>query len=363
MSPSGQAVMDAVNGVLINNVPINISPGQMMSLYLGGFTSGAIVPIMILSEPQKIGEATADENGIIDTEILLPEMSPGAHTIVLESQNDMGAGIAKQFRVNYPGLPRAGESYGVYFDNVAAGAGEEVDIIYGGADFGSLASDEDGGVFVELPVFEGQESFQATAKNQTTGEISQTNTEVEKSRQSLRLLAVKTAFIKWQKAKNKNQEFTIAGQFELPQDFSKDNLQGDIELKLIFPGGKTAGASLHFKENNIFWKYEKMAEAQNLKISRAVVYWLPEKKFCGKSKICAAALKNKNWFYLQGELENLGLGIGDTSEMEIEIALPAKTADLAGGQKLPMKKIGNQRFYNSVWPWSFWPQNLESFYK
>ncbi len=201
------------------------------------------------------------------------------------------------------------------------------------------------------------------AKNQTTGEVLQTSAEVEKPRQSLRSLAVKTAFIKWQKAKNKNQEFAIAGQFELPRDFSKDNLAKNIELKLIFSGGKTAVASLSFKENNIFWKYEKLAAAQNLKISRAIVYWSPEKKFCGNSKICAAALKNKNWFYLQGELENLGLEIDKTGEMEIEIVLPARIADLAGRQKLPMKKIGNQRFYNSAWPLSFWPQNLESFYK
>ena len=360
---AGQAVMDVVNGILINNVPIGILPGQMMSLYLGGFSPGAIVPITILSEPKKIGEATADANGIIDTEIVLPEMSSGAHTIILESQNDAGSGIAKQFRVNYPGLPRAGESYGIYFDNVAASEGEKIDIVYGGADFGSLISDEDGGVFVELPVFEGQESFQVMAKNQATGEISQTTTEVEKSRQSLRSFAVKTAFVKWQKTENKNQEFAIAGQLELPQNFSKDNLKEDMKLKLIFPGGKTADANLRFKESNIFWKYEKLTEAQNLKINRAVVYWSPEKKFCGNSKICAAALKNKNWFYLQGELENLGLEIDKTGEMEIEIVLPATAADFVGGQKLPMKKIGNQRIYNSAWPWNFWPQNLESFYK
>jgi len=363
LPPANQAVMDAVNGVLINNVPIGILPGQMMSLYLGGFVPGAIVPITILSESKKIGEATADENGIIDTEILLPEMSPGAHTIVLESQNNVGAGIAKQFRVEYSGRPRAGESYGIYFDNVATGAGEEIGIIYGGADFGNLTSDEDGGVFVELPVFEGQESFQVTAKNQTTGETLQKIAEVERTRQPLRSFTVKTAFIKWQKRKNKNHEFTVAGQFKLPPGQSKTALEEKMKLKLIFPGGKTAGANLKFKKNNIFWKYDSSAENQNLKIDRAIIYWSPEKKFCGKNKICAAALKNKNWFYLQGELENLGLEIGKTDEMEIEILLPAKTVDLAGGQKLPMKRIGNQRLYHSVWPLSFWPQNLESFFK
>jgi len=360
---SGQAVMDAVNGVLINNVPISISLGQTMSLYLGGFSPGAIIPIMILSEPKKIGEATADENGIVDTQIVLPEMSPGVHTIVLESQNNAGAGIAKQFRVEYPGRPRAGESYGIYLKNIAGGAGEEINIIYGGADFGNLTSDEDGGVFVELPVFEGQESFQVMAKNQTTGETLQTTAEVERTKQPLRSFTVKTAFIKWQKGKNKNQEFTLAGQFELPPDFSKDSLEEKTKLKLIFPGGKTAAANLKFKKNNIFWKYDSLTENQNLKINRAIIYWSPEKKFCGKSKICATALKNKNWFYLQGELENLGLEINKTGEMEIEILLPAKTVDLAGGQKLPMKKIGNQRLYHSVWPLSFWPQNLEAFYK
>ncbi len=360
---AGQAVMDAVNGVLINNVPVSISPGQIMSLYLGGFAPGAIVPIVILSEPKKIGEATANENGIIDTEIILPEMNPGVHAIVLESQNDAGAGIAKQFRVNYPGLPRAGESYGVYFDNVAVGEGEKIDIVYGGADFGNLNSDEDGGVFVELPIFEGQESFQVMAKNQITGETSQTSTEVEKSRQLLWSFAIKTTFVKWQKGKNKNQEFAIAGQFELPQNFSKDNLEESVELKLIFPDGQTAGANLRFKESNILWKHESLDEPQNLKITRAIIHWSPEKKFCGKSKICVAALKNKNWFYLQGELENLGLEIDETGEMEIEIVLPAKTADLVGGQKLLMKKNGNQRFYNSAWPWNFWPQDLESFHK
>jgi hypothetical protein len=47
-------------------------------------------------------------------------------------------------------------------------------------DFANLTSDDDGGVFVELPVLRGQESFEVTAKNQTTGQSSQTKTEVEK---------------------------------------------------------------------------------------------------------------------------------------------------------------------------------------
>jgi len=161
--------------------------------------------------------------------------------------------------------------------------------------------------------------------------------------------------VKWQKGKNQNQEFAIAGQFELPQNFSHLDLAQKMKLTLIFANGKTADADLNFTENNILWKYDSSAEAKNLKINRAIVYWLPEKKFCGNSKICAATLKNKNWFYLQGELENLGLDVGKTGEMEIEIVLPAQTADLTGGQTLPMKKIGNQRFYNSIWSWSFWP--------
>jgi len=66
---------------------------------------------------------------------------------------------------------------------------------------------------------------------------------------------------------------------------------------------------------------------------------------------------------LQGELENLGLEIGKTDKMEIEILLPAKTVDLVGGQKLPMGKVGNQRIYHSFGFWNFWPQSLESFYK
>ena len=361
--PAGQAVMDAVNGASINNVPINISIAQTISLYLGGFTPGSIVPITILSSSKSLGSAVADENGIIDTQIVLPEMSPGVHEIVLESQNGAGVGIGKRFWVEYPGKPRAGESYGIYLKNIATGEGEEINIVYGDVDFANLTSDDDGGVFVELPVFEGQESFEVTAKNQTTGQSSQTKTEVEKTRQPLKSFAVKTAFVKWQKAKNKNQEFTIAGQFELPQDQSKTALEEKLKLKLTFPDGKTATADLNFKENNIFWKYSSLAENQNLKISRAVVYWSPEKKFCSNSKICAVALKNKNWFYLQGELENLGLEIGKTDKMEIEILLTAKTVDLVGGQKLPMGKVGNQRIYHSFGFWNFWPQNLESFYK
>jgi hypothetical protein len=363
LPPVSQAVMDAVNGVSINNVPINIVPAQTISLYLGGFAPGSIVPITILSLPKSLGSAVADENGIIDTQIVLPEMSPGVHEIVLESQNAAGVGIGKRFWVEYPGKPRAGESYGIYLKNIATGEGEEINIVYGDVDFANLTSDDDGGVFVELPVFEGQELFEVTAKNQTTGQILQTKTEIEKTRQPLKSFAVKTAFVKWQKSKNKNQEFIVAGQFELPQDQSKTGLEEKIKLKLTFPGGKTAAADLDFKENNIFWKYNSLAENQNLKISRTIVYWSPEKKFCGNSKICATALKNKNWFYLQGELENLSLEIGKTGEMEIEILLPAKTVDLVGGQKLPMKKIGNQRVYHSFGFWNFWPQNLESFYK
>jgi hypothetical protein len=125
LPPVSQAVMDAVNGVSINNVPINIVPAQTISLYLGGFTPGSIVPITILSLPKSLGSAVADENGIIDTQIVLPEMSPGVHEIVLESQNSAGVGIGKQLWVEYPGKPRAGESYGIYLKNIATGEGEE----------------------------------------------------------------------------------------------------------------------------------------------------------------------------------------------------------------------------------------------
>jgi hypothetical protein len=80
-------------------------------------------------------------------------------------------------RVFYPGNPVAdgSNSYGVYLTGFNPSEGdydkqEEVNINYIGMDFGSFYPDEDGGVFIVVPIFTAaQGKIEFTATGQLTG--------------------------------------------------------------------------------------------------------------------------------------------------------------------------------------------------
>ena len=127
---------------------------------------------MIASVTQKIATATADSDGIVDANIILPDVGPGVHTISIEGQAANGVGLTKQFLVNYPGNPTANSSYGIYLTGFIPNDGtaepEKVDINYMGMTFETRTPDEAGGIFVEIPVLN-QEEISITAKSRITG--------------------------------------------------------------------------------------------------------------------------------------------------------------------------------------------------
>ena len=178
LPPTGPIIKSAVDGNQIGNKPIDRIPGNLIHLYIPGFAPNSTADIMIASVTQKIATATADNDGIVDANITLPDVGPGVHAISIEGQAANGVGLTKQFLVNYPGNPTANSSYGIYLTGFTPDNGtaepEKVDINYMGITFETLTPDEAGGIFVEIPVLN-QEEINITAKSRTTGkEVIQT---------------------------------------------------------------------------------------------------------------------------------------------------------------------------------------------
>ena len=171
--PDTPVFREAVNNKPVTKIPINAVPGSAMHLAFGGFGSRSTIQAVILSTPKNLGTVIADADGVIDTNITLPDdIGPGVHTIMIEGQAANGVGLTKQFLVNYPGNPTANSSYGMYFAGFTPDNGtaepEKVDINYMGMTFETRTPDEAGGIFVEIPVLN-QEEISITAKSQITG--------------------------------------------------------------------------------------------------------------------------------------------------------------------------------------------------
>ncbi|HOI97819.1 MAG TPA: hypothetical protein PLA19_04945, partial [Candidatus Pacearchaeota archaeon] len=171
--PDTPVFREAVNNKPVTKIPINAVPGSAMHLAFGGFASHSTIQAVILSTPKNLGTVIADADGVIDTNITLPDdIGPGVHTIMIEGQAANGVGLTKQFLVNYPGNPTANSSYGIYLTGFIPNDGtaepEKVDINYMGMTFETRTPDEAGGIFVEIPVLN-QEEISITAKSQITG--------------------------------------------------------------------------------------------------------------------------------------------------------------------------------------------------
>jgi len=161
-----------VNNNPITATPLNVLPGEKINLILRDFGPLSSVMLWVNSTPMSLGTFVADVQGIVDTQITLPEISPGVHTIIAEGQAANGAGIGQQFRVNYPGDPTSNSDYGIYLTGFAPNDGtdsEQIDIFYNDRIFATKTPDEDGGVFIEIPVFN-QPKIDITAKSQTTNQ-------------------------------------------------------------------------------------------------------------------------------------------------------------------------------------------------
>jgi len=87
---------------------------------------------------------TADDQGIINTNITLPEAVAGIHTLEIKGNTAANVGVHHELKINYPGLAVPGENYGIYLTGFNPNNGgqevEKININYGNMIFWPLYS-------------------------------------------------------------------------------------------------------------------------------------------------------------------------------------------------------------------------------
>lgn len=464
LSQPSKAFTCTANGQEVSNKPIHTEAGSDIWLYLDGFKPNSLVEMTMRSNTINLGTAVADASGVVDVIIEMPEASPGVHRIQLKGDTASGIGIIQEIKVNYPGNPGGNdESYGMYLTGFAPNDGmheiEQVDIIYGGTTFGPFIPDEDGGILIEVPLFNqvGQTSLQV--KSQTTNTVIEKiiqvadieapqidieiplpaeekkylNTDgllpikylitdnsgenitgrifldgeeynndyinlgrfIESGLHSLVIgaedssgnqaikkiifdvepkslmafsvknmqLRVKKSLIKNNaKSENESVDFILSGEFELPEKVKKENLDFGAFLSFSM-AGSTSTAKLEFNKKNNIWIYKQDKEQnQILKINNAILYWDSGKNFCTKDEKCLSQLKNKNWFYIRGELMAESKYIPNENiiiSLNLPLTPSGETGSLYGEDKKQLSKNGNllrfdTREQNDKWMSEWW---------
>ena len=165
---------DTFNDQEVTNAPLRSAPGVPANLSFGGFAPRTEVRLTVDSSSVVLGTAVADDSGRIQRNLTMPAAGAGVHTIELEGEAAGGVGITSRVRVRYPGCPVGGDTYATYFCCFEAAENypedeppeELVAIDYGYLpNYLTLEPDEDGGVFVQIPLFDPQaEPFSETLR-------------------------------------------------------------------------------------------------------------------------------------------------------------------------------------------------------
>lgn len=169
-------VSDTVNGAPIENEPEEATLGDILRVLLRGFASRRPVLVTAYSEPTPLGSVLADDAGIVATDLVLPDLNPGVHTIVFSGETAAGTSLRKTVRVEYPGRP-SGDTYATYlccFDLPAGESPDPVTVSYLGEEVMDLVPDEDGGVLVEVPLLNlpfGPFEHEIVVRSEKTGEM------------------------------------------------------------------------------------------------------------------------------------------------------------------------------------------------
>ncbi len=171
-----------VNNDQVGNMPIGVFPGKQIHIKLGPYKPNSQVSTQLY---YNFGTFTSDKNGIVDELITMPDLAPGAHEITFGGECPSDAGIGLNLNVFYPGNPRM-DGYTLYLAGFTP-YDENIDyddqVIkfkyeYSNENFSSSIPlyddydkhpDEDGGVFVWLPVFSNQSKFEFIAEEKLTG--------------------------------------------------------------------------------------------------------------------------------------------------------------------------------------------------
>ncbi|MBN2176043.1 MAG: PxKF domain-containing protein [Demequinaceae bacterium] len=162
----------------VDGVPTRLNPliapvGEELEIVASGFSPGSLVEITLKSDPVDLGEHVADSSGQVELAILVPDTSPGVHILQMSGIGTGGVQVVNEIKLEIPGYPEPGGSYGVYLegfnvDSYADGVIEYIDVTYLGIHFTTIP-DEEGGIFLDLPVPDNSGVVTVTAVSQLTG--------------------------------------------------------------------------------------------------------------------------------------------------------------------------------------------------
>lgn len=168
--PSGQPLVYMLAGLsLSTTTPVPLVPGGAVPFTFNGFDPGSNVDVQLNSQGYDLGTFTADATGTVSGDITVPVgIQPGVHQLVFSGTNNQSP-RSIQVLVQVAGRPKGGQGYGTYLSGFAPGEGVEVN--YGGLDLGTSYADQDGGLFLQvpLPAPAAPGSIGLTATGQTSG--------------------------------------------------------------------------------------------------------------------------------------------------------------------------------------------------
>ncbi len=205
------------------------------------------LPSEFIIKTVDIGDTRSDKNGVVTGTVSgLSEMSPGMHSIEFSGTGEDGNPLVRRHLFNTPGRPLAGTVYAAYFNifnpKNSHDASEIVDVVYGDKKYATLSPDENGGIFVQFPILEGQEKFEATAKSRYTGKMMKVSVGVDKA------VAVKTGIAPYFVSDDPEAQGGNGMVYQPPVDTVKGEEVGNFPIG-VFPGEKVHIVFPGFKPN------------------------------------------------------------------------------------------------------------------
>ena len=156
---------------LTTTIPQVVVPGVPTPFLFNGFDPGSTVTITAFSTAVNVGSVTVDSSGVASGTLTVPlGLNPGVHRVTFEGTNN-GSPRSIDVLIQINGRPTGGDDYGLYFSGFTQDSA--VDINFGGLDLGTQTPDEDGGVFVEVPLPTAvlPATFNITATGVDTGKV------------------------------------------------------------------------------------------------------------------------------------------------------------------------------------------------
>jgi hypothetical protein len=121
-----------------------------------GFAPNTPVHITFYSEAVDLGTVTSDANGTVRTELTIPDAGPGVHRLQFQGTGAGGVERVVEARVNAPGDPIPGTTFGTYLCCFTGALdetepAEEVEVSYAGYQ-AVLLPDAHGGILLDVVV-------------------------------------------------------------------------------------------------------------------------------------------------------------------------------------------------------------------